>query len=244
MMWVPLPIKHDGDGYTELLDHKDGAAHFAAWVTITQVAARCQPRGTLLRDTRQPHDSRSLARMTRIPKEIYDKALPRLVQIGWLSSEPFTEHNFAGGCQEGDSLLTVSAHPTDEEGKGREWNGMEEKTISSESEDGSELLTDWAFPVVGANSKDWIMPTYLYDELAAAYPDLNQEQMFREARAWLIANTPKRKTARGMPRFLNSWFERNQNSSKTTQASATNDPRGNIATAQRWLQSRGNQDGD
>ena len=29
LSWVPFPNKHDGDGYTELMDHKDG-------VTLTE----------------------------------------------------------------------------------------------------------------------------------------------------------------------------------------------------------------
>lgn len=123
MQWVPVPNKHDGDGYTELLDHANGAAHFACWVTILQVASRCQPRGTLLRDNGSPHDSGSLARITRIPRQVFDEALPRLVSIGWLSSQVVDSQEVAGACgipapipQEGASSL-----------RGIEGNGMEQK---------------------------------------------------------------------------------------------------------------------
>ena len=91
--WVPLPNRQDGDGYTELLDHKDGASHYGAWVAIVQVASRCDPRGTLLRDGRTSlhcskiaHDSASLSRMTRIPKHILQAAIERLISIGWLEA--------------------------------------------------------------------------------------------------------------------------------------------------------------
>jgi hypothetical protein len=87
LRFVILPNKHDGDGYTELLDHPNGAAHYGAWCSIVQVASKCDPRGTLLRDGARPHDSSSLSRLTRIPKEIFDEALPRLISVGWLSSE-------------------------------------------------------------------------------------------------------------------------------------------------------------
>lgn len=84
--WVPLPNRQDGDGYTELLDHKDGASHYGAWVAMVQVASRCDPRGTLLRDAKKPHDATSLSRMTRFPKQIVQSAIERLISIGWLEA--------------------------------------------------------------------------------------------------------------------------------------------------------------
>lgn len=50
--WVPVPNKHDNDGYTQLVDHEHGTAHFGCWVATLQVASRCHPRGTLVRDRR------------------------------------------------------------------------------------------------------------------------------------------------------------------------------------------------
>jgi len=40
MTWVPLPNKHDGDGYTQLLNHPNGAAHFGAWCALVELASR------------------------------------------------------------------------------------------------------------------------------------------------------------------------------------------------------------
>ena len=85
MAWVPIPNKQDGDGYTELLDHPNGAAHFGAWNALLQVASKCDPRGTLLRDSGYPHDTASLARMTRIPEKVWNEVLPRLASIGWIT---------------------------------------------------------------------------------------------------------------------------------------------------------------
>ncbi len=84
MHWVPVPNKQDGDGYTELLDHPNGAAHFGAWTAIVQLASKCKPRGTLARDGSCEHDIQSLARITRIRSEIYEEAIPRILKIGWL----------------------------------------------------------------------------------------------------------------------------------------------------------------
>jgi hypothetical protein len=86
--WISLRTKHDGDGYTELLEHPDGPSHYAAWIALLQVAAKCEPRGSLLRDNSQPATSTVLARQTRIPAEVFEAAVPRLLAIGWLIAEP------------------------------------------------------------------------------------------------------------------------------------------------------------
>jgi len=84
LSYVPIPNKHDGEGYSILLDHDRGMLHYAAWVLIVQVASKCKPRGTLLRDSRHPHDAQSLARKTRCDASAFADAIPRLVEIGWL----------------------------------------------------------------------------------------------------------------------------------------------------------------
>lgn len=91
MSWLPIPVKLGGDGYTEILDHPNGAAHFGAWIAILEVAAGCDERGTLLRGNRSgvrsPHDAQSISRMTRIPISIIEEALPRLIAAGWITAE-------------------------------------------------------------------------------------------------------------------------------------------------------------
>jgi hypothetical protein len=84
LRFVLIPNKQDGDGYTELLSHKNGAAHFGAWTALLQLASKAKARGTLLRDDGSEHNSASLERITRIPSHIWDEALPRFVTIGWL----------------------------------------------------------------------------------------------------------------------------------------------------------------
>lgn len=50
----------------------------------------------------------------------------------------------------------------------------------------------------------------LVDEIYSAYPELNVLRELQRARLWLIANPSKRKTVRGMPKFLTSWMGRQQ----------------------------------
>ncbi len=97
--WVPFKNQHDGDGFTELLDHPNGMAHFGAWVLLVQVASKCgkpavkcgageTPRGTLRRDNGKPHDARSIARMSGGDVAILEEAIPRFLDIGWLEQIP------------------------------------------------------------------------------------------------------------------------------------------------------------
>lgn len=45
-------------------------------------------------------------------------------------------------------------------------------------------------------------------EIIAAYPSLDVAQELQRARLWLISNPSKRKTVRGMSKFLNGWMGR------------------------------------
>lgn len=112
LAWVPLPNNHDSDGYTILVERKNGAALFGAWVALVQVASRCGLRGTLMRSTETPHNSASLERITRIPAEIFEEMLKITeFECKWVESEEVAEipqegavtplPHPAGGCLEG-----------------------------------------------------------------------------------------------------------------------------------------------
>ena len=85
MAWVPVPNKQDGDGYTTLVSRENGAAILGAWLVILQIASKCDPRGTLLRDGKKPHDPHSLARISRLPAGIIQEALEICVkEVQWI----------------------------------------------------------------------------------------------------------------------------------------------------------------
>lgn len=123
--WVPMPNRMDGDGYTELLEHENGAAHFGAWCALVEVASRCDPRGTLLREGAKPHDFASLARISRLPAHIFAEVLPRLIKIGWVEVISVETNEVIEIPQEGAVLVPQDAAAlrarTGE--NGMEWNG-------------------------------------------------------------------------------------------------------------------------
>ena len=118
--WVPIPNKHDGDGYTLLVDRENGAALLGAWVACVQVASKCDPRGTLLRDPVLAHDSASLSRITRIPANLFDAMFAVcLKECKWL--EIIDMQTGAVIPQES----ATASHLARARGNGMEWKGME-----------------------------------------------------------------------------------------------------------------------
>ena len=88
LRWLPLPNNLDSDLYCELVDHPLGAAHFGIWIGLLIVASRCEPRGELRRDGGMPHTAASLARMLRMPIDVVEGAIQRLLEIGLLEVTP------------------------------------------------------------------------------------------------------------------------------------------------------------
>lgn len=134
--WVPIPTKHDSDGFTQLMSHPNGTAHYGAWVLIVEVAAKCKVRGTLSRHGAgfsqggaggvRAYDSESLSRVCRGSAEVFAEVLPRLLEIGWLETVNLEDGTV---CEESRSIVRDSRSdpaPSCAEWKGMEGNGIEE----------------------------------------------------------------------------------------------------------------------
>lgn len=65
--WVPVPNKHDGEGYRTIIMEKDGIVMYGCWHLILQVASKCQPRGSLVRSDGTPHTAKSISIKTGCP---------------------------------------------------------------------------------------------------------------------------------------------------------------------------------
>jgi hypothetical protein len=128
LTWVPIPNSHDGEGYCILMAHSHAAEIFAAWILILQVASRCHPRGTLMRDNGTPLTPSTLAMRTRGKTEWFEMAMPILLEIGWLTLETTM------GLKS-DARVTFKCRPGDEEGK-EGIEGKEEKEARAEKSSG------------------------------------------------------------------------------------------------------------
>lgn len=132
MRWVPVPNKHDGGGYIELVSGRDGSAMLGAWVAVLQVASKCTPRGILVRGNGNPHTSASLSAITRLSEDCIEKMLNKASSkdIGWievLENNEVTDY-LSPAYQEGDKDVTGACKGTDEEENRIEGNGREGNT--------------------------------------------------------------------------------------------------------------------
>jgi uncharacterized protein YdaU (DUF1376 family) len=60
------------------------------------------------------------------------------------------------------------------------------------------------------NQGEWSVPHKLFDELVNLYPNVSIIEELAKMRGWLLTNP--RKTAKGLPRFVNNWLSKAQNS--------------------------------
>lgn len=118
LRWVCVPNRHDGEGYSLLMEQDDAAELFAAWVLILQVASKCQARGTLVRDDGTPLTAKSLAIKTRGDRAWFEKALNFFTtKVKWMECHP-TDTQLTGDCHPTDTHLTKK--------EGKEWKGGSE----------------------------------------------------------------------------------------------------------------------
>lgn len=119
LTWVALPNRHDGESYTSLITHNQGAILFSAWVLIVQVASRCNPRGVLVRDNKKPHTPLTLSLKTRAPQEWFEITLDYLSkETDWLVIQQVD-----GETPPSVICPSLAHHPSAEGGNGMEWNG-------------------------------------------------------------------------------------------------------------------------
>ena len=65
----------------------------------------------------------------------------------------------------------------------------------------------------------WRPTISLFNEFITSYPGVNVEHEFQQMRAWCLSNPEKRKTKKGVKRFVNSWLSRAQNSATGNRSS-------------------------
>lgn len=95
----------DGDGYNFLVDHPDGASHFGAWIAIVEIAAKQTPRGTIPQGI--GGICQTLSRISHIPGRIFQDALPRLVDLGWIEEVQDNQQPTAMVAESADVVADV-----------------------------------------------------------------------------------------------------------------------------------------
>lgn len=70
----------------------------------------------------------------------------------------------------------------------------------------SELAVDF----ITKSGACWVLDQRLIVEYQQTYPHVAIVAELRKAQRWLLDNADRRKTARGMPRFINGWLARQE----------------------------------
>lgn len=68
---------------------------------------------------------------------------------------------------------------------------------------------------------EWQCSELDYAEYVRLYPGVDVQKAFREMRSWCNSNPEKRKTRKGVKRFVNSWLSKAQNSGSQAQGRTT-----------------------
>ena len=71
------------------------------------------------------------------------------------------------------------------------------------------------------NGAQWFPQENDIEKWKLAYQNVDIEQELKNMDCWLDANPQKRKTARGMNRFVNSWLSRTNQNNKQTKNNST-----------------------
>lgn len=108
--------------------------------------------------------------------------------------------------------VTQSKSKSIEKEKEKEVDKEKEKDICSEpAEPPAELYAD-VEPIILNTGAEWRPTVEEYERYKRLYPAVDIMQAFRDMSGWCDANKPKRKTAAGVKRFVNSWLSRDQDS--------------------------------
>ena len=207
MQWIPVKNSHDGDGYTFIMDLKDGPSIYGAWMVILQVASKCDPRGTLLRSNGTPHAPKSIGRLSRCPEAIIARAVEVLCSddVAWLEVAEY--QRLAGGC--GESAGKVPK--TDEEGNGIEGNGIEGKegNIVGGAAVPAPSPVVCVFPLARIGD-EFSVTQEMIDEWQESFPGVNIASEIKVCLQWNRDNPKKRKTYSGIKKHISGWMARKQ----------------------------------
>ena len=139
LSWVPVPNKHDGEGFRTIMSEPDGLVIYGCWHLILQVASKCHPRGTLVRDDKTPHTSKSIAIKTGCGNQ---SAIQRTLdfcsslEVGWIEQ---LANEVTPSQHPSDTQVTPSCPRT--EGNGIELNGTDTESEPHKPVEESKLKT-------------------------------------------------------------------------------------------------------
>jgi hypothetical protein len=91
---------------------------------MIQVASKCQPRGSLVRDDGTPMSLRAISLKTRANLKWFEYAIPKLLEVGWIQALTTECHPVAPERQATDADMTPPCEERREENGKKEENSL------------------------------------------------------------------------------------------------------------------------
>ena len=101
-----------------------------------------------------------------------------------------------------DASVAGHVRPSPKTGAGQQSNEVRSKKVPEPEADVEALVLN--------DGTEWKPSQSLFAEYVRLYPNVDVKQQFNEMRGWCLSNPAKRKTRRGITRFVNSWLSRQQ----------------------------------
>ena len=217
--WHGAPTDPKWLGIAKRADVAPGIAVAVAWALMDR-ASQAADRGSI-----EGYDADGLACFFGCEPENVEAIVSAMTDKGMISDGRFTSWERRQPKREDDSAKRVREHrerkreqrnapvtqrnapdtdtdtDTDTELVGSDEPTCPEPEKSAPVAIGLPTVSDGDFPVFETDIAEW----------ATAFPAVNIRQQLAAMRQWLIANPKKRKTAKGMKRFVVSWLDRRQN---------------------------------
>jgi len=149
LKWVSMPNKMNTQGYTALIDHPNGPAHFGAWCALVEICSAREPkesRGVLPEaDGTIGGISRVLGRISRMPQKLFEELLPRLLtdpEIQWIEMDTVESGKIPDAPGKNPDASGDGGKNLGTEGKGRDNITREETTpLSPPAPNGADIHT-------------------------------------------------------------------------------------------------------
>lgn len=198
--WVPIPTRHDGLSYKRLMRRNDGLELYACWILIVAVAAKCPTRGVLADDD-GPLSAEDVALKAGVSSDAMIRAFEVFAskEIGWLIGRQVVDQR--------EQLLLQDRTGQDLTGPEPASAGFAETPKASSTKPADDSPVFLVFECVGRPS-EFELRESLVSELQGLFPSVDLRGECRKALAWLRANPGRRKSHRGMRRFLTGWITR------------------------------------
>lgn len=187
---------------------------------MIQIASKA-PTRWLLADDDGPLTTEDMADKTGVPSTLFDATIEALLspEIGWLCIVEIGEPLGLPSTSLGANSVENKNDVTDRQTRQTDTSIAESATPTPPVPNFPDPII-LEYPLAGNHDKPnlWPLTQSRLAKFKQIYPGVNVLQECRSALGWCVTHETRRKTASGMPAFLNGWLTRKQNESQGSES--------------------------